>query len=219
MRSFRRSRWLGYGLAGAPETPERPEGGGPPTGRPFVLVLGGLGIDEIDGDSLDPDFLDIGPAGYGASGVVVVRVARIARIGSVDTFVESREDLSGLEGGHIKEATPYFSGGEAAGCKTRDDAKIVRAALKGAPEVGVRQSGGCNDGARGEDEFIAEDIGADQAEAGGEEGETACFVPLCQLQNRGMVERLAGYLTIPLAIKAVGRGKLRRKKQKRTSQS
>ena len=98
--------------------------------------------------------------------------------------MEGRKDLSGSGGGHIKEATPYVRGGETAGYKTRDDAKVVRAALKGAPEVGVSQCRCCGDGARGEDEFVAEDIRADQAEAGGEKGETAFWIRLCQLQNR-----------------------------------
>lgn len=113
-------------------------------------------------------------------------VTRIARIRSVDAFVESREDLSGSGGGHIEEATPNSSGGEAAGCKAREDAKVVGAAFEGAPEVGVSRCGGCGDGARGEGEFIAENVGADQAEAGREEGETAY---LCHCVSSGTEKR------------------------------
>ena len=69
--------------------------------------------------------------------MIVVRGARIARICSVDAFVESREDLGGLEGGHIEEAAPDFGRGEAAGREVRDDAEVVGAAFEGAPEVGV----------------------------------------------------------------------------------
>lgn len=127
----------GADLAGAPEAPERSEGGGPPAGGPFLLVLEGLGIDEIHGDGLNADFLDIGEAGYGAGGVTVIRGAVIARIRSIEVFVESREDLGGLGGGHIEEAAPDFGGGEAAGREARDNAEIVGAAFEGAPEVGV----------------------------------------------------------------------------------
>ncbi len=127
----------GADLAGAPEVPERSEGGGPPAGGPFLPVLGGLGIDEIYGDGLDTEFLDIGEAGDGAGGVVVVRGAGIARIRSVDEFVERREDFRGLGGGHIQEAAPDFGGGEAAGCEACDDAEVVRAAFEGTPEVRV----------------------------------------------------------------------------------
>ena len=101
----------------------------------MLLVFGGLGIDEIHGDSLDAEFLDVGEAGYGAGGGI--RGARIARFGSIDAFVESGEDLGGLIRGHIDEAAPYSSGGEAAGRETRDDAEIIGAAFEGAPEVGI----------------------------------------------------------------------------------
>jgi hypothetical protein len=73
----------------------------------------------------------------GPAGAVVVRGAGIARIRSVDTFVESREDLGGLGGGHVEEAAPDLGGWEAAGCKARGDVEVVRAAFEGAPEVGV----------------------------------------------------------------------------------
>ena len=69
--------------------------------------------------------------------MVVVRGAGIARIRSVDAFVESREDLGGLEGGHIEEAALDLGGGEAAGREARDDAEVVGAAFEGAPEVRV----------------------------------------------------------------------------------
>lgn len=69
--------------------------------------------------------------------MAVVNGAMIACIRSAYIFVESREYFSGLEGGHIEEATPNFSGGETAGRKARDDAKVVGAAFKGTPEVGM----------------------------------------------------------------------------------
>ena len=69
--------------------------------------------------------------------MVVVRGAGIARIRSVDAFVESRKDLGCLGGGHIEEAAPDFGGGEAMGLEARDDAEVVRAAFEGAPEVRV----------------------------------------------------------------------------------
>ena len=65
--------------------------------------------------------------------MVVVRGAGIARIRSVDVFVESREDLGGLGGGHIEEAAPDFGGREATGREARDDAEVVGAAFEGAP--------------------------------------------------------------------------------------
>ena len=108
--------------------------------------------------------LDVGEAGDGAGGVVVVRgsSARMApKIRFVDEFVEGREDFGGLGGGHVEEAAPDLGGGEAAGREARDDAEVVGAAFEGAPEVGIGGCGGCGDGARGEDEFVAEDVGAD----------------------------------------------------------
>ena len=81
--------------------------------------------------------MDVGEAGDGAGGMVVVRGARIARICYVDAFVEIHKNLGGLGGGHIEEAAPDFSGGEAAGHEARDDAEVVGAAFKGAPESGI----------------------------------------------------------------------------------
>ena len=69
--------------------------------------------------------------------MIIVCGACIARICSTDKFVESREYFSGLEGGHIEEAAPNFTRGETAGCKACDDAKVVGAAFKGTPEVGI----------------------------------------------------------------------------------
>lgn len=69
--------------------------------------------------------------------MVVVRGAGTARILSVEAFVETREDLGGLRGGHVEEAAPDFGGGEAAGREARDDAEVVGAAFEGAPEFGV----------------------------------------------------------------------------------
>ena len=124
-------------LASAPEVPERSKGGDPPAVRPFLPVLWCLGIDEIHGNGLDTKFLDIGEAGDGASGVVVVCGAGIARSRSVDELVECREDLGGLGGGHIQEATPDFGGGEAACREAGDDAEVVGATFESAPEVRV----------------------------------------------------------------------------------
>jgi hypothetical protein len=70
--------------------------------------------------------------------VVVVRNVRTAKVRSIDAFVECCEDLGGLVGGHIEEAAPDFGRGEAAGREACDDAKVVGAALEGAPEVRVR---------------------------------------------------------------------------------
>ena len=106
----------GTDLAGAPEAPERSVGGCPPVGGPFLLVFGDLGMDEIYGDGLDADFLDVGEAGYGARGAI--GSAGITRFGSIDAFVKSAEDLGGLKRGHIDEATPYPGGGETAGRET-----------------------------------------------------------------------------------------------------
>ena len=61
----------------------------------------------------------------------------MARIPSVDAFVESREDLGGLGGGQIEEAAPDLGGGKAAGREARDDAEVIRAAFESAPEVGI----------------------------------------------------------------------------------
>ena len=151
----------GADLAGTPEAPERWEGGGSPTGGPFLLVLRGLSINEIYGDSLDIKFLDVREAGDGAGGVVVVYGARFAKIRSVEEFMESREDFGGLKGRHIEEAAPDFSRREAAGREARYDPEIIGATFKGAPEVGISYCGGCNNGAGGEDNFVAKDVGAD----------------------------------------------------------
>ena len=129
----------GYGsnLAGAPEAPERPKGGGLPVSGPFLLVLEGFSIDEIHGYGLDAEVLDIGETGYGARGMVIVRGIRILGIHSVDAFMESCDNLGGLEGGHIEKAAPDHGGGEAAGSEARDDAKIIGATFEGTPEVGI----------------------------------------------------------------------------------
>lgn len=80
---------------------------------------------------------DIGEAGDGAGGVVVVNGTGIDRICPVDTFMESRENLGGLGGGQVEEAAPDVGGGKAAGGETRDDTEIVGAPFEGTPEVGV----------------------------------------------------------------------------------
>ena len=117
--------------------PERSEGRGFLVGGLFLFVFRGLGVDEVRGDGLDAEFLDLGEAGDGAGGVVVVRGAKITRTCSIDAFVESCKDLGGLESRHIEEAAPDFGGGEAAGCQVRNNAKVVRAAFEGAPEIRV----------------------------------------------------------------------------------
>lgn len=117
--------------------PERSEGGGPPAGGPFLPFLGGLGIDEIHGNGLDTESLNIGEAGDGAGGVLVERSAGFPRIRSVDELVESREDLGGLGGRHIEEAAPDFGRREAAGRKACNDAEIVGSPFESAPEVRV----------------------------------------------------------------------------------
>ena len=59
------------GLAGAPEAPDRVEGGVLPACGPF-LVLGAFGIREVHGDSLDTERLDVGEAGDRTGCVLVV---------------------------------------------------------------------------------------------------------------------------------------------------
>ena len=88
--------------------------------------------------------------------------------------MESREDLGGLAGWQVEKTAPDFGGGKTAGCEARHDAEIVGAAFEGAPEIGIGGCGGGGDRAGGKHEFIAENVGADQAEARGEEGDTAC---------------------------------------------
>lgn len=88
--------------------------------------------------------------------------------------MESREDLGGLGGWHVEKTAPDFRGGKTAGSEPRHDAEIVGAAFEGAPEIGIGGCGGGGDGAGGKHDLIAENVGADQAEAGGEEGNTAC---------------------------------------------
>ena len=75
--------------------------------------------------------------------------------------MESRKDFGGLKSRHIEEAAPDFGGGEAAGRKARDNTEVVGAAFESAPEVGIGGCGGCGDGAGGENDFVAEDVGAD----------------------------------------------------------
>ena len=127
----------GTDLTGAPEAPERSKGEGPPAGRPLFFVLRGLGIDEIHGDGLDAEFLDIGEASDGAGRVIVVCGAGITRIASANIFMEGCEDLGCLEGRHIEEAAPYLGGGEAASCETCDNAEVVGSTFEGAPEIGI----------------------------------------------------------------------------------
>lgn len=164
----------GADLAGAPETPERSKGGGAPPGRPFLLVLGGFGVDKIHGDGLDAEFRDVGEAGNGPGGEFVVRGAGIVRTRSANAFVESREDLGGLGGWHVEKTAPDVGEGETAGCEARHDAEIVGAAFEGTPEIGIGGCGGGGDGAGGKHDFVDENVGADQAEAGGEERDTPC---------------------------------------------
>ena len=84
----------------------------------------------------------------------------ILRIHSVDALMESRKDLGSLEGGHIEESAPNSGGGEATDSEARNDAEIIGTAFEGAPEVRVSRCGGCSEGARGKNDFIAEDVGA-----------------------------------------------------------
>ena len=86
---------------------------------------------------MNADFLDIGEAGYRAGGVVIVRVAGIARIRSVEPFMKGPKNLSSMKGGHIEEAAPDFGRRKATHCKAGNDAEVIRAAFKGAPEIGV----------------------------------------------------------------------------------
>ena len=69
--------------------------------------------------------------------------------------MESREDLGGMEGGHIEETAPDLGGWEAAGREAYDNSEVVGAAFEGAPEIRVDRCGGCGYGARGEDDFVA----------------------------------------------------------------
>ena len=54
-----------------------------------------------------------------------------------------------------------------------DDAEVVRAAFQGPEEVWVGGGVGGNEEAAGEDDFVTENVVADKAFAGGEEGEAA----------------------------------------------
>lgn len=69
--------------------------------------------------------------------MVVGHSTGIARISFLNGFVESCEDLGGLEGGHVEEAAPDLGGGKAAGREPCDDAEVVGAAFESAPEVGI----------------------------------------------------------------------------------
>ena len=99
--------------------------------------MGGFGVGESHGYALDAEGLDIGEAGYRARGMVIVRGAGILRIRSVDAFMESPDNSSGLEAGRVEEAAPDHGGREAAGREARDDAEIVGAAFESTPEVGI----------------------------------------------------------------------------------
>ena len=85
---FIRRTGQGADLAGAPDAPEGLKGGGLPAGRPFLLILRELGIDEVHGDSLNAKFPDIGEAGEGTGSVFVIRGVGIARTSSIDKFIE-----------------------------------------------------------------------------------------------------------------------------------
>ena len=91
----------------------------------------------MHGDCLNAKLLDIGEASDGPSCIFVVRGARIARVRSVDEFVESREDLGGLKGRQIQEAAPDFRGGEAADREACDDTEVVGAAFESTPKVRI----------------------------------------------------------------------------------
>lgn len=67
----------GADLAGALKMPEQSKGGSSPPGRPFLLVLGGFGIDKIHEDGLYAEFRGEEEAGNGAGGKFVVCSARI----------------------------------------------------------------------------------------------------------------------------------------------
>ena len=124
-------------LTGTPEAPKRSEGGGSPADGPFSIALGGLGIDKIYSNGLNPELLNIGEAGDRAGDVVIVTGARIARNASVGILMRSSDNLGGLIGGHIEEATPNLGGGEAASCKAGDTTRISGAASKSTPKVGI----------------------------------------------------------------------------------
>ena len=79
--------------------------------------------------------------------------------------MKSGKDLGGLGGSQIEEATPDFGGWETAGNKTRDNTEIVRATFEGSPQVRISRFRGTGDGAGGEDDFVANDVRADQAKA------------------------------------------------------
>ena len=80
-----------------------------------------------------------------------------------------------MTGRHVEEAAPYIAGGEAAGRDACNYAEVVGAAFEGAPEVGVSGCGRGGDGAGGQHDFVAENVGADEAEARGAKGKTACW--------------------------------------------
>ena len=174
------------GLAGAPEAPDGVEGRSFPACGPCI-VFWAFRVSEVYGDELDAERLDVGEAGDGTGGVVVVLRGRVTGVFPTDTdaFVECGQGLASAGGGHVEEAAPDFGAGEATRGKARDDAEVVGAAFEGAPEVGVGGFGGCSDRARREDDLVADDVGADEAKAGGEEGEATCVFALISSRVRG----------------------------------
>ena len=120
-------------LAGAPEAPERCEGGRFPAGGP----LDRFGIYEIHGNGLDAKFLDIRKAGDRASGVTVIHGAGVAQVCSVDVLLKSCEDLDGMRARHVEKATPDLGRWEAECSEARDTAKIVSYTFQRPPKVSV----------------------------------------------------------------------------------
>lgn len=87
--------------------------------------------------------------------------------------MKGRESFCGLKAGHIEESTPYVCGWEATSSEARNDAEVVRATFESSPKIGVGRCRSGNDRARGENKLVADDIGADETEAGGKEGKPA----------------------------------------------
>ena len=73
----------------------------------------------------------------------------------------------------VDACTPEASLSEDAHVVAGDDAEVVGTAAESEPEVWVGGGVGGNEEAAGEDDFVTENVVADKAFAGGEEGEAA----------------------------------------------
>ena len=99
----------------------------------------------------------------------------------VQTVRVRSEVLVGCRAGTDGEAAPEAALRESTDVEARDDAEVVGAAFEGEPEVWVGGAVGGDDAAVAEDDFVGEDVVADEAFAGAEEGDSPCRGHLAQL--------------------------------------